>query len=112
MLNLMKRRTATGTPWLAPVLDIDTRRNARQEIVQAANRLAVRKGRYYGWPLPVRLYTLGQVQQAVAVCRHHGLVDEATLRAAGFRAGRVPVRVPAMVAAPPVPTPIELDEAA
>ncbi|HET9691818.1 MAG TPA: hypothetical protein VFP61_11750 [Acidimicrobiales bacterium] len=77
----------------AEVIDLAAARTRRTEarntIVQAANRLAVSKGRHYGWPLPVRLYTTKQIQQAVAVCRHWGLVDDATLAAAGFGGRRL-----------------------
>jgi len=97
-----------------PVADLEARRDdprgeARRLIVQAANRQKVSTARRFRGNLsrprwdPVRgevetnpvatwhpkLYSMRHLQQAVRVCRHNRLVDEATLSAAGFRPPRL-----------------------
>ena len=58
-----------------------TRLDARKKIVQAANRRRL----YSGAAGMLGLYNMRQIQQAVHVCRHWGLVPAETLEAAGYR---------------------------
>lgn len=67
---------------------------ARRRIVQAANRVRLARSRYVRslvWREveSPKLLTMRQLQQAVAIIRHHGVVDDATLAAAGFRSRRL-----------------------
>lgn len=92
------------TERLAPVVDLqqarERRLKARRKIVQSANRIRLGRGRYVRSTIRAReipapkLLTMRHLQQAVAICRHWGAVDDATLMAAGFkiperRAGQV-----------------------
>lgn len=73
---------------VAEVVDLDVarrRRQARVAIVQAAERVRRDRG------LSSKRFTLRRLAVAVAVVRHWRVVDDATLRAAGF--------------APPAPSP-------
>jgi hypothetical protein len=85
---------------LAPVYDLgaarDYRREAREKIVRAANRARLERHRYVGWTVraehrPLRLLSMRNLHEAVAIVRHWGAVDDATLRAAGFRRRRLRV---------------------
>jgi hypothetical protein len=67
------------------------RQEARAEILQAANRIAIARGRYLrnfvfvpSAHRPVRLYGRRHLQQAVAAVRHFGVVKPEVLAAAGF----------------------------
>jgi hypothetical protein len=57
---------------------------ARRKILQAANRQRLRNPAHRALPL----YGMRHLQRAVAVVRHHRLVDVDVLTAAGFRAER------------------------
>ena len=75
---------------LAPVIDLAPRRQARERIVQAANRIRMARARYVyatvNRPVePPALLSLRHIHLAVAVVRHWGAVDDAILVAAGFR---------------------------
>lgn len=66
-------------PRRGALTEVSLRTEARHNIVAAANRQILAAGRTV--PLTMR-----QINLAVSVVRHHGLVDAATLDAAGFNA--------------------------
>lgn len=55
------------------------RREARQEILDAANDVRRRVSQWMAKPFSMR-----HINQAVRVCRHRGLVEDHVLVAAGF----------------------------
>lgn len=91
---------------LAPVVDLAQyrqRNEARHKILMVANRLRVRRGQYVRslvWRReiqPPTLLTMRHINQAVAICRHWGLVPDEVLYAAGFRTLGRPAVEPATI---------------
>lgn len=63
-----------------------SKRTAREQIIQAANRHKLTRGRRYG--VTATLFSARHLHQAVFMCRQNRLVKPEVLVAAGFRAER------------------------